>query len=364
MTPSKSRPGDIRSEVLAVRAQLTEDVWSRFKLYRPDGNLITLLQALQEMHARVARIEAKLDRLLGNEYGARPEYAQGSESGGVRHRRVQIPLPAAPAGAARRRGPDLLDLDVHWSMFVPKVLRDKGFGGYEKWALCHILTALEVGPSGAFLDIGLNVGPYALLGRAFSDREVIGFEPTPDLAEVAENCGKSNGLDYTVERIALGDSNGTATLYLSDSTDSSNSLNASFRPNSFVLEVPLQTLDSYADEKELLPGVLKVDTETTEPAVLRGSRDTVLRHRPWIFCEVLAGDVGAELMEVMADWGYRWYHLDGVGPLTARDVIEGNNTDLMWLFAPEEPTAQYWELVARWRDQLDHVSVGQEVPLS
>jgi len=364
VTPSKSRPGDIRSEVLAVRAQLTEDVWSRFKLYRPDGNLITLLQALQEMHARVARIEAKLDRLLGNEYGARPEYAQGSESGGVRHRRVQIPLPAAPAGAARRRGPDLLDLDVHWSMFVPKVLRDKGFGGYEKWALCHILTALEVGPSGAFLDIGLNVGPYALLGRAFSDREVIGFEPTPDLAEVAENCGKSNGLDYTVERIALGDSNGTATLYLSDSTDSSNSLNASFRPNSFVLEVPLQTLDSYADEKELLPGVLKVDTETTEPAVLRGSRDTVLRHRPWIFCEVLAGDVGAELMEVMADWGYRWYHLDGVGPLTARDVIEGNNTDLMWLFAPEEPTAQYWELVARWRDQLDHVSVGQEVPLS
>ena len=192
------------------------------------------------------------------------------------------------------------------------------------------------------LDIGLNVGPYALLARSCSDREVVGFEPTPDLAHIARVTGARNGLPYRVEEIALGDSEGTATLYLSDTSDSSNSLNPDFRPNHTSIEVPLETLDSYVARTGVVPGLLKVDTETTEPAVLRGAARTVAEHRPWVFCEVLHGRGEDDLTRAIADWGYTWYHLTGPGPLEPAEAIVGDKAmqHFMWLFVPEPARAR------------------------
>jgi len=201
-----------------------------------------------------------------------------------------------------------------WSMYVPRRLAEVGFAGYEPIALPHFLAALETAGPGAVFDIGLNVGPYALMTRAFSDREVVGFEPTPDLARVARECAVDNDLAYTVEELALGAEDGTARLYLSDSTDSSNSLNPTFRQNSFVIDVPLETLDSYVERTGIKPAVLKVDTETTEPAVLAGAARTVQALRSWVLCEVLAGQQPDEIRDVIADWGYTWYNPGRLGP--------------------------------------------------
>jgi FkbM family methyltransferase len=334
----------------------TKDVWNRFKLHQADGNLIGLLPALSDLYNRSVRIEAKLDRILGNEQIRLIDHQRPAE------RRFIIPLPEPPSGTGAAKVSEL-DLTVHWSMYVPRVLAKTGFGGYEPASLPHFLAALAEAGDGEVLDIGANIGPYALLARAFSDRRVRGFEPTPELAEVAESCAAANGLDYLVERIALGAEEGTAKLHLSDSTDSSNSLSPTFRPFTYVLEVPLESLDNYVNRTRARPAIIKVDTETTEPDVLRGSVRTVAEYRPWIFCEVLHGRTEADLAEAMAGWGYTAYYLDGPGPLMPRSEIVGDPEmkNFMWLFTPAPLPQEHWGKAAAWRQALESCPAGHEL---
>ncbi len=266
-------------------------------------------------------------------------------------RTYRLPVPAPPPGTTlARKPPSSITMKAGRGMYVPKRLGAVGFAGYEPTALPHLLAMLAGAGDGAFFDVGLNVGPYALLAKCFSERTVVGFEPTPALAEVARACAQRNGLDYRVEQIALGDENGTATLYLSDVTDSSNSLNSTFRPNSVELQVPLETLDAYVARTGIVPAAMKVDTETFEPQVLAGAVQTVGDHRPWIMVEVLAGRVEDRMMEVIRDWDYCWYFLDGPGPLTPVDTIVGDptHTNLMFLLTPQPLDDDYWSCAQAW----------------
>jgi FkbM family methyltransferase len=206
---------------------------------------------------------------------------------------------------------------------------------------------MDVAGPGAVLDIGANVGLYAGLAAAVSDRRVAAFEPFPILAEVAERFSADNDLGFLVESIALGSENGSATLYLSDTSDSSNSLAEGFRKSSKQIEVPVETLDGWVRRTGLVPAVIKVDTESTEPDVLIGGAETLREHRPWILCEVLAGRGEDRLMEALAPHGYHWYHITDEVPYRHATVIEGDTTyrDLMWLFAPEPPTEEFWAAV-------------------
>lgn len=61
--------------------------------------------------------------------------------------------------------------------------------------------------------------------------------------------------------------------------------------------------------------LVKLDTEGTEPQVLEGMRDTLRRHRPVIFCEVLPDRGTEEALEAVFDsLRYRYYLLRGDGP--------------------------------------------------
>ncbi len=332
-------------------------MWNRFKLYRADGNLMPLLDGLSELLSRAERIEAKAERLLGHEE-QRPTATTAAQ------RRYVLSVPTAPAGLRTNDAPSELDLVVDWSMFVPRILAQKGFGGYESSSMPHFLAALAGAPAGPFLDVGLNIGPYALLARSLSDREVVGFEPTPDLARVARAIAANNGLEYTVEEVALGASDGTALLYLSDTTDSSNSLSSTFRPNSYTLRVPLMKLDTWVQNSGRAPAIVKIDTETTEPAVIEGARRTLAAARPWVFCEVLPGETAQPLQRLFSDLDYSWYHLSGEGELAARDTIEGDGSDFMWLFAPAPLGPEHWERAEAWRSALAKVGPGREIPLT
>jgi FkbM family methyltransferase len=271
-----------------------------------------------------------------------------------RLRDVTLVVPATP-GAPPRVAPREIRMTAPPAMFVPKVLQRSGLGGYERSSFPHFLAALEEAPPGAVLDVGANVGPYSLLARACGDRRVVAFEPTPDLAEIARVTAARNGLDYDVEEIALGDADGHATLHLSETSDSSNSLNPDFRPSSSSIDVPLERLDTWVGRTGTVPGLLKVDTETTEPAVLRGAVGTVTEHRPWVFCEVLYKRGEEELTEVVAPWGYTWYHLTGPGPLEPATRIVGDpeHEHFMWLFVPEPLGDEHWSRAAAWRAALD-----------
>jgi hypothetical protein len=159
----------------------------------------------------------------------------------------------------------------------------------------------------------------------------------------------ANDLGIVVEEIALGATAGTAELFLSENSDSSNSLRIGFRPSRKSVRVVVETLDGYIARTSVVPGVLKIDTESTEPDVLRGAARLLAEHRPWLICEVLAGRTETELTEILEPLGYAWYRIDGPGPLERRTVLEGDRSyaHLNWLFAPAPPSDDFWRSMAR-----------------
>jgi hypothetical protein len=59
-------------------------------------------------------------------------------------------------------------------------------------------------------------------------------------------------------------------------------------------------------------------------------------------------------MEVLRPWQYRWFPVSDDLPFSEVDSIRGDPSyhNLMWLFAPEPPGQQFWDLVAAWRNEL------------
>jgi FkbM family methyltransferase len=270
---------------------------------------------------------------------------------------VTLELPALAALTAR---PPLV-IEAPPTLFIPKKLAATGLAGYEPEAMACFLALLQSAGAGAVIDVGANVGLYALLAGAGSGRDVRAFEPTPELAAVARNAARRNGLDVVVEELALGRERGRATLFLSDRTDSSNSLAAGFRPSSRQIEISVETLDAYCARTGVAPAIIKVDTETTEPDVLAGAAATIARHRPWIICEVLHGRRPGELAEVMAPHGYTWYHLRGEAEPQPVETLTGDpgHTHLMYVLAPRRVDARLWTRTAAWRAALERTARTQ-----
>jgi hypothetical protein len=99
------------------------------------------------------------------------------------------------------------------------------------------------------------------------------------------------------------------------------------------------TLDRIVQEHKLdRVDLLKIDTESTEPQVLRGMIETLKRDRPTIVCEVLKGRGSEEQLDkILGSLGYRYYLLTPNGP-EKQDQIIGHPSWLNYLFSPNEDT--------------------------
>jgi len=264
-----------------------------------------------------------------------------------RVRRVTIALPAPPDGSTR---PRRLHMNAPSGLLIPRMLAEGGLAGYEPETLAVYLAAVDLAPPGAVLDIGANVGVYGLLARALSDREVHAFEPMPALADVAIATAAANRMPYEVSRDALGRESGEATFYISDVSDSSNSLNPAFRTSTRTLDVTVTTLDEYVEKHGFVPAVVKIDVETGEPDVLAGAHETMRTHRPWLLVEVLPGRTPKAITAEMEPWGYTWYRCVGEPPYVAQTdlSIKDGTAAPMWLMLPEPATDEFWDRTLKW----------------
>jgi FkbM family methyltransferase len=308
---------------------------------------------MSELRRRIGRFVRSKPRLKA--YVDRSRRAYGAWQGKTktpfapRPRRVPLLLPRVgyPPQEAVMMAPP--------AMYVPRKLAQTGIGGYEPNALACFLAVMDVAPAGPVWDVGANVGVYGLIARAATGREVVAFEPTPDLALVARRTGDTAGLPYLVLEAALSDEIGEATFYLSDVTDSSNSLREGFRESSRQVTVRVDTADHLIETGDLhSPAVLKVDTESSEPSVLRGALNLIRERRPWLLVEVLANRTEEDLTKILGEFGYSWYHISGDLPYQPQQTIRGDPTykDMMWMFAPEPVTGEFFERVRAWTDAL------------
>ena len=227
-----------------------------------------------------------------------------------------------------------------------------GWRGYEPESV-PAFAALAA-ESAVILDVGAYVGFYSVVaGRANPRAQVHAFEPMPAIyARLEQNIALNELTNVAAHRVALGPSAGTSTFYYLAETElpTSSSLSPSFTTASGLQEreVAVTTLDRFAAENPSRPiGLIKLDTETTEPEVLRGGRELLQRDRPHILCEVLAGKGTAHQLEECLDGlRYNYYLLTAEGP-RKRERIDAHPQYLNYLFTRLDPESLQMR-IDRW----------------
>lgn len=191
---------------------------------------------------------------------------------------------------------------------VARRLWSHGWDGFEPPLPAFFAATLTDGD--IMLDVGANTGYYALLAASTGlSTEVHAFEPFPSVftlltANLARN---PQGSRVRAVPAAASDTCGTAELHIPPGDhgliETSASLERDFRESSSSVIVPTTTLDAYAAG---LPhvNVIKIDVESAEHRVLAGARETLRRHRPVVFCEILECADCAAIDAICRETGY------------------------------------------------------------
>jgi FkbM family methyltransferase len=154
-------------------------------------------------------------------------------------------------------------------------------------------------PGTAIIDVGANIGNHAVFFGSVLNAPVYAFEPHKPNYELLEMNIAANGLEGQVllACCAIGDTDGVGSLHPGPATNFGTT-----RVSFGAGEVPVRSLDSLAVRGPI--GLLKVDVEGAEVAVLRGAAGVIRAWLPDVVVE--AGDVKAfaAVAEVMLEFGY------------------------------------------------------------
>ena len=241
-------------------------------------------------------------------------------------------LPNGKALVLWSLGDDWISNQIYW----------RGWAGYEPemaplWF--GLASRAEV-----VLDVGAHVGFYTLLAaHANSKSRIFAFEPHPAVYGRLVRNVALNGVDNVrCVQSACGAKRGAGELHEVDvpGVPSGSTLDSRFMKPEWGIRsrvVSVVMLDEFVAGADLATvDLVKLDTEGTEPQVLEGMRDTLRRHRPVIFCEVLPDRGTEEALEaVFGSLRYRYHLLRGDGPrLMDRIVPDGRWWN--WAFVPPE----------------------------
>ncbi|MGA2737163.1 MAG: FkbM family methyltransferase [Bryobacteraceae bacterium] len=179
-------------------------------------------------------------------------------------------------------------------------------GSYEAAKQKKILEWVR--PGMTCYDIGANVGFYSLLfsslvGPAGS---VVAFEPLPENAlSLAYHLRINNCRNVAIRQAAVSDFDGFATFRRAEENAMGSLSDAG------DLNVACCRLDTLVESAEIPPpGLLKVDVEGAEAALLQGAERTILAHRPAIFVATHGAPQHAACRRLLAGMDYRVFSLD------------------------------------------------------
>lgn len=139
-----------------------------------------------------------------------------------------------------------------------------------------------------FFDIGTNYGTHSLLFLS-QEIETISFEPNPKCNEYFFEACNINKLINNMNNIGIGDKEEVAFLKFPKNSLWNGSLSSSitkeFKNDVETIEVNVKSLDSFVNEKNLEPDLIKIDTEGFELNVFIGAKETLNKKRPIIIFE-------------------------------------------------------------------------------
>lgn len=214
------------------------------------------------------------------------------------------------------RGDDWVPNQVYW----------RGWDGYEPEMTPLFYAAAR--QARVTIDVGAHVGFYAIVAAlANPEGQVHAFEPIPGAhARLVRNLELSNVTNVEAVNAAAGTDSGEADLFhgkseIPCSAGLSRDFVGALNPNARATSVKVIKLDDYVSDRKITAvDLVKLDTETTEPDVLSGLAETLARHRPKIFCEVLPQADSQRLTSLLEPLGYRFSLLTENGPLERNRV--------------------------------------------
>lgn len=188
----------------------------------------------------------------------------------------------------------------------------------------EMLVWRDLGPGDLFLDVGANVGIYALF-TAERGAHVIAVEPNGDAVRRMRENVALNGYKIEILQAVLADAPGTA-LVTTD-LDMGNHLVVGEMSNGNVEPVPGITLDDLLGDRTAA-GV-KIDVEGAESIVLAGATRALAEKRirllqiEWNGCSLdLLGEPRSVLAGTLASYGYELLRPDESGTLRPVRTLE------------------------------------------
>ena len=216
---------------------------------------------------------------------------------------------------------------------APHIILD---GDWEGWITEFVASRLQSGTH--FIDVGANVGWYALLA-AKRGCTVTAFEPIPNLAELIERSAAVNGfhkrlkvrphavwnvsttIDFAVAHRYRG-SSGAAQYVVDGLTEYGDSYDR--------IRVDTTTLDQEFPKGSAKVEFIKIDAEGSESHVLDGGREMIHRDWPQILIEATA--TNSEAWKKLVSWGYDASYVDTSSALRPFDgALDENGWAMLYM---------------------------------
>jgi len=193
-----------------------------------------------------------------------------------------------------------------------------------------LVLRLLCGKQKAAVDVGANIGTISYFLSKYS-RENHAFEINPHIAEKLRRAKLANTKVY---EMGLSDSRGSARLRVplagfgavfgNATIETANDLDGRAVSEQ---ELPIAMLDDFGLQDV---GLIKIDVEGHELAVLRGAVKTLERDRPSLIVEIVErmnGQAFAEISQLAAGLSYGCYRLSGnaLVPTAAIEDRRGDN---------------------------------------
>lgn len=198
--------------------------------------------------------------------------------------------------------------------------------------------------SQCFFDVGANMGWYSFLAARMNPHSKIhAFEPIPSTFKNLKRNLELNSLPQIhPHSIALSNRSGECILYTYPTGSVNASLeNVSGRSDVVKISCEMQTLDDFAQSKNIQPDLIKIDVEGAELMVFQGAEKTILKNRPILFTEILRKWSAVfnyhpnDILHLLKSWNYRCFGVQD-GSLIEVFLVDENTLPTNYFFLPTE----------------------------